>query len=643
MTSTGRITPPYFFLLFKEVDHINYKLLYDGDVFSTDLRELIAKNRNLPLNWCNRLFTDHPSYDFMGLQSASNVLLQHLKLAENDVSYFKQKFQIVVDSDLDGICSAAIMYKFLRKFYPNVETVYSIHTGKKHGLSKDIIIDDDTTLVLLLDAGSNDVEQCKELRNSFIETICLDHHIMDQLNPYANIVNCMDGKYPNQHLCGAAVTWLFLYGFCANYISFFDEHHSYLLQMLDLVATATISDIMSVTNEDNMYFIQNGLSNIQSNALRAFLISNEVNLNNVTIEDIKYKVSPAISAMIRMGSMSEKILLFRAFIDDYEEFDYEKRGSLSVETENIYDRAVRLCKNAKSRQDRAKQKLLDECTIHEYPYILFVEYKGDKSSTLTGLVANELANQYCKPCIVFRKNDSNTYSTDGSEFVGSIRNYDGSPINSFKDVLEAALGNSCDVQGHDNAAGILFKVDTLNDFSESFSSIIDNSDMTSDIAIGEKIYDIDFQIEADSVDVGLIKKLHVFEHYSGYGFVPVTALVTGIKVSSNNFKTMGKNTLNWKILDEDTDISYVKFKVDRESDELIQRLDDLNWDSENDYGQLYDEFNKCYIINAICTFGLNVYKGEIHSQCIIKDYVIIDTYDYNESDNKEDDDWDLEF
>ena len=69
----------------------------------------------------------------------------------------------------------------------------------------------------------------------------------------------------------------------------------------------------------------------------------------------------------------------------------------------------------------------------------------------------------------------------------------------------------------------------------------------------------------------------------------------------------------------------------------------MNWDSENDYGQLYDEFNKCYIINAICTFGLNVYKGEIHSQCIIKDYVIIDTYDYNESDNKEDDDWDLEF
>lgn len=496
-----------------------------------------------------------------------------------------------------------------------------------------VLLRDSPHLPEMVGFVSNDVEQCKELRNSFIETICLDHHIMDQLNPYANIVNCMDGKYPNQHLCGAAVTWLFLYGFCANYISFFDEHHSYLLQMLDLVATATISDIMEVTNEDNMYFIQNGLSNIQSKALRAFLTSAEVNLNNVTIEDIKYKVSPAISAMIRMGSMGEKILLFRAFIDDYEEFDYEKRGSLGVETENIYDRAVRLCKNAKSRQDRAKQKLLDECTIHEYPYILFVEYKGDKSSTLTGLVANELANQYCKPCIVFRKNDSNTYSTDGSEFVGSIRNYDGSPINSFKDVLEAALGDSCNVQGHDNSAGILFKADTLNDFSESFSSIIDNSNMTSDIAIGEKIYDIDFQIKADSVDAGLIKKLHIFEHYSGYGFAPVTALVTGIVVSSENFQTMGKNTFNWKIYDEDNGVSYVKFKIDKDSDELIQKFDDIDlgatWYSDNGY-----------VINAICTFGLNVYKGEIHPQAIIKDYAIVDTYT---KEVEEDDDFDFDF
>lgn len=506
-------------------------------------------------------------------------------------------------------------------------------------MSDDIKIYDDTTLVILPDSGSNEIDRCKNLALNFIDVICLDHHIIEQFNPYAAVVNCMDGKYPNTHLCGAAVTWLFLWGFCQEYAMFpDDELKSFLLSLLDLVAIATISDIMEVTNEDNMYFIQNGLSNIQSKALRAFLTSAEVNLNDVTVEDIKFKVSPLISAMIRMGSMEEKELLFRAFIDDYEEFDYEKRGSLSVETENIYDRVVRLCKNAKSRQDRAKQKLLDECQVHEYDHILLVEYQADKGSTLTGLVANELANQYCKPCIVFHRNGENDDVTESSiEYSGSIRNYDGSPISSFKSILEFAFEN-CKVQGHDNAAGIIFGNISPEEFSNKFTSALfssywDTVEDVSPVAIGEKEFKVDFSIPADDVDAGFIQKLHWFERYSGFGFAPVTALVTDIKVSSENFKTIGKNSFNWKISDEETNVSYVKFKINMAEDELVQKFDDF------DLGATFYS-DTGYIIDAVCTFGLNVYKGEIHPQAIIKDYSI--QSEFKKEQFNEDDDWDLD-
>lgn len=132
---------------------INYKLLSENDIFPTDIKEFIAKNRGLPADWCKRQFTEHPSYDFSGLDNALNVFLKHTKLAENDS---KQKFQIIVDSDLDGIASAAILFKFLDEFYNdncNFETVFSLHSGKQHGLSKDIEIDEDTTLVILPDSG----------------------------------------------------------------------------------------------------------------------------------------------------------------------------------------------------------------------------------------------------------------------------------------------------------------------------------------------------------------------------------------------------------------------------------------------------------------------------------------------------------
>ena len=611
---------------------INYNLLCENDIFYSDLKETIARNRGLPNDWCKREFNERPSFDFAGLKETSKVFLHHLKLAEIDgTDNSKQKFQIIVDSDLDGIASATIMYKYLQEFYPEIETTYSIHTGKQHGLSEDIKIDADTTLVFCPDSASNDVEQAESLLNHGIEIICLDHHIIEQDNPYAAIVSCMDGAYPNQNLCGAAVTWLFLYGFAFNCVQPNDDMIRFLLSLLDLVAIATISDIMLITNDDNMYFIQNGLSNINSNALKAFLQSQEIPLNDVTVEHIKFKVAPLISAMIRMGSMEEKILLFRAFIDDYEEFDYEKRGSLGIETENIYDRVVRLCKNAKSRQDRAKQKLLDSCQVHEYDHILLVEYQDSKSSTLTGLVANELANQYCKPCIVYHKSNLVTNSPENiSEYAGSIRNYDGSPIASLKDTLENALEDNCYVQGHDNAAGISFvdlDPDTIAHYFDIVLSLNNNIDDESVVNIGERIYNVDFEIDAEEIDAGFVSRMTFFDHYSGYGFTPVTVLIRNIPVNAENFRTMGKNSISWKIGGDG--VEYVKFRVP-ENDSLLREIDDIDFGSTG---------GKEVLIDAICTFGINIYKGVAYAQAVVKDYEI---RGIKEVESNDDDDWDLD-
>ena len=124
--------------------------MYSGNIFSKKLATVVAKNRGLPEDWCTRRFDIIPQSKFKGSKKAYDVFLQHLMSAENGL---KQKIQIVVDSDLDGICSATILYKFLHECYPDIETVYSIHTGKQHGLSSDIKVNDDTTLVILPDSG----------------------------------------------------------------------------------------------------------------------------------------------------------------------------------------------------------------------------------------------------------------------------------------------------------------------------------------------------------------------------------------------------------------------------------------------------------------------------------------------------------
>ena len=168
----------------------------------------------------------------------------------------------------------------------------------------------------------------------------------------------------------------------------------------------------------------------------------------------------------------------------------------------------------------------------------------------------------------------------------------------------------------------------IEDYIDSHSVYVDDAD---GVSVGDRLYQVDFQVDASQVDEAFVNSLVYFENYSGFGFAPVTVLVKGIKVDQSNFRTMGKNSLNWKIYDELLGVSYVKFKVDKRTDELLENLDDI------DLG--YTSYpDKCVTINAICSFGLNIYKGVIHYQAIVKDYDVVEVSDKGMYDS----DWDLD-
>ena len=71
---------------------------------------------------------------------------------------------IVIDSDMDGACSAAIAYMLCIENGIEDIRIYS-HVGKEHGLSDlaSQIAADELDLLIVPDAGSNDIYQCEEL------------------------------------------------------------------------------------------------------------------------------------------------------------------------------------------------------------------------------------------------------------------------------------------------------------------------------------------------------------------------------------------------------------------------------------------------------------------------------------------------
>ena len=112
----------------------------------------------------------------------------------------------------DGYSSAALLWNYIRDFYPQANLKYICHEHKAHGL-EDIIDEIEQygfDLILIPDAGSGDSAYYERLENVGTECICVDHHAFDSYPTHCICVNNqLSEHYPNKSLCGAGVVYKF--------------------------------------------------------------------------------------------------------------------------------------------------------------------------------------------------------------------------------------------------------------------------------------------------------------------------------------------------------------------------------------------------------------------------------------------------
>lgn len=526
------------------------------------------------------------------IDKAVKCLLRHI---EN-----KSKIHIVVDCDADGNTSAAILYKYLKLFDPDINLSYSIHSGKQHGLSKDIIIPKDTQLVILPDAGTNDIEKCKELKENDIDIIILDHHIADQQNPYAIVVNNQMCSYENKNLSGVGITYKFLQAL--------DEEtwNNYSDNFLDLVALGNIGDVMDIRSYETKRLIDKGLSQIKNKFFNALINKQSYSMGNeISITNIQFYVVPLINGLIRAGDYDEKDLMFRAFIETDEMFKYKPRRKSKNDPEpeeideTIYDRASRFCANAKNRQNHTKDKSL----VDIYDYIEDKEYNKNKiiianvtnklDENLTGVSAIKVAEKYNKPCLLLRKSkdDKNVYS-------GSGRNINNSPLSSLKEFLEETEMFEF-VSGHDNAFGVGIKKENIPLVIELINEKLKDIDFT-------QHYEVDFIIDIEDLDIRFIKELDDLKCMYGQGVKEAWVVIKNLEINKNNISIMGKNSDTLKYIHND-ETSFIKFKCN-ENDIILQWLND--WGNEEE----------SIVIDLVGRCGFNNFGGILQPQVTIQDY-----------------------
>lgn len=591
--------------------YLQYRLYKNANNDTSNVLKEVLKNRDID---------DYHTY--LDLDESVVIPYQKLDNIENAVDLFMKHFNsenkigVLVDEDPDGFCSASMMYSYIKKMDDDYPVVYILHTrAKAHGLSDDVKIPNDIKLLIIPDAGTNDCEECKELSERDIDILILDHHEKEEDNPYALIVNNqMSDNYENKSLCGAGVVYRFLQALDEeNWNEFTDDY-------LDLCALANISDVMDMRSFETRYLTDLGLLNINNKCFKALIEAQNYSMNGkVNIHNVQWYITPILNGMIRIGSQEEKELLFRAFIEQDEFFEYKKRATKDklAETiqESIYDRVARLCKNAKSRQDKQKEKSVEQIAeiAQSIPFddkVVMIDTSDILDTGLTGVVAIKIAEMFNKPCILLNKFLDK--KTGKITYGGSARNINHSPIDSFKDIV-----NSTNVfnfgKGHANAFGVNLDLDKKDEVINVMNNILRDVEYDS-------TYRVDFIVDIEDVSIKLITDLARFEDIVCQGIEEPMIAIENIYLTKNCFEIFGKNedTVSFTI----DEIKYIQFKC-KEGNPLYDWIQNA-WD-ENDQ----------VTFNIVGKPSINEYNGVRAPQIIIEDVVVISTNNDSDDDDEE--------
>jgi len=367
----------------------------------------------------------------------------------------KEKIRVYGDYDVDGTTAVALVYRYLRHYYSNID--YDIPTRGEDGYgislaTIDQAAEDGVTLFIILDCGIKATEEVAYALERGIDFIICDHHVADDdLPPAAAILNpkLPGSPYPCRHLSGCGVGYKLMQAFAmSNGLSTAE-----LEGMLDLVAVSIAADIVPMVGE-NRVLAYYGLKRLNSTApnigIKAIIRLCGLSGKEIRISDVIFKIGPRINAAGRMQSGREAVdLLVCRNMNDAMALarDIDRRNQERKELDHrITDEAIALI------EDQAAM-WADRKSI--------VVYNEGWHKGIIGIVASRLTEQYYKPTVVLTR--SNGMATGSSRSVQGFDVY--AAVGSARHLLET-------FGGHTYAVGLSLREENIPEFTRIFEEYV---------------------------------------------------------------------------------------------------------------------------------------------------------------------------
>jgi single-stranded-DNA-specific exonuclease len=424
-----------------------------------------------------------------------------------------EKICIHGDYDVDGVCATALAVLTLRELGGDVVWHLPSRFEEGYGVSSDTVAKlaaGGVKLLVTVDCGITAVEEVAAAKALGLDVIVTDHHRPGNALPDCPIVATRPSDYPFPDLCGTGVVFKLAQALLGS-------EHPALARNLDLVALATIADVVPLVDENRGLATAGlrALAQTRRPGLVALLKSARVDGAAIDATAVGFRLAPRINAAGRLGRPDLALDLVLTE-------DAQVATALAEELEGLN-------RDRQAVEDKILRSAIRQ--VEEWPeerrarrgYVLWSE---DWHEGVIGIVASRLVERFNRPVVLV--------AGSGETWKGSGRS-----VSAFD--LHGALAACSEFLerfgGHRAAAGLSIRQDQLEAFSDAFGSYADQVLAADDM---RPTTIIDAIVPASTLTLDLAQELDRLAPF-GLGNPDVTLLVASCEAVEPSTVGEGKH------------------------------------------------------------------------------------------------------
>lgn len=412
-----------------------------------------------------------------------------------------QKIAIFGDYDVDGSCATAILVRYFRAL--GLEPLLYIPDRLSEGygpnpLAFERLKEQGADVVITVDCGSVAFAPMARAKELGLDVIVTDHHQTETKFPDVTAVvnpNRFDESGEFGYLCGAAVAFILTVSINRSLREaghFTEQKEPNLTSLLDLVAVATVCDVVPLIGVNRM-FVERGLKMLctrRNLGLRALSDVSEINERPRSFH-LGFMIGPRINAGGRISKCTLGAELLSTTSEDEAEKLAKELNRLNTERREIEALVL----------EQAEEQA--EVEMKHNPFALVLSGEGWHPGVI-GIVASRIKDKYNRPTFII--------GLDGEVGKGSGRSVSG--IDLGQAVMRARNeGILVAGGGHKMAAGLTLETEKLAAFRDYLQKDVEQQ--AGEIGLDAFIprLKVDALLSMQGAKLGLLDKLEQLEPF----------------------------------------------------------------------------------------------------------------------------------